>query len=421
MTLARSAAAPVKELLTAFRLLVLGGARQAGKTTLVRELIGLEASSRFTLDDRAVLRRAVDDPLGFVDSLPRPAAIDEFQRAGEGLLLAVKQAVDIDPTRGQFVLTGSANYLADRSVSETLAGRAGRLVLWPLSVGERIGRRETFVDHLLHPGSWPGPPGDPFSRTDLIELILSGGYPEVVTQELRGRRRRAWFDAYTHDVVSREALRPLADVRLEDELRTVLRLLAARTAGELVISGIAQDAGIARATAANYAGLLQALYLVVELPAWSTNHTTRVTNRSKIVVVDSGLAADLIGAGEADFGPTTDGRVAGSLFETFVLTEICKQAGWSDIAMDLHHFRDRHGAEIDLLVSDRRTGRFSGVEIKLTATPLARHARTLATFRDAYPDRFTVGLVVHTGAHTLPLGDRLWAVPVSALWRSDPA
>lgn len=421
MRISRNAADSVTELMSAFRLIMLGGARQTGKTTLVREFLNLDRAARFSLDEPAVLRRAIDDPTGFVESLPRPAAIDEFQRAGPDLLLAIKHRVDLDDSRGQLLLTGSANYLADRSVSETLAGRAGRLVLWPLSVGERLGLHETFVDHLFAPTSWPPPPTEPLDRRELVELVLSGGYPEIVVQQLRGRRRRAWFDAYVHDVVSREALRPLAEVRLEDELRTVLRLLAARSAGELVLSGIAQDAGTARATAENFVGLLHALYLVTTLPAWATSATTRAKRRGKIVVTDSGLAADLCGAGESDFGAGADGRVAGALFETFVITEICKQTGWSETAVDLHHFRDRQGAEIDLIVSDRRSGRFAAIEIKLTSTPSDRHARTLARFRDSYGDRFAVGLVVHAGRHSLPLGTRIWAVPVNTLWRSDPA
>lgn len=421
MVVTRSATASVSDLLSAFRLVLLGGARQTGKTTLVRELLDLPASARISLDDPATLRSALHDPTGLLEALPRPAAIDEFQRGGEGLLLAVKQAADLDDRRGQLLLTGSANYLADRSVSETLAGRVGRLVLWPLSVGERRGVRETFVDHLLSPEVWPPPPPEPVGRSELVEMILAGGYPEVVTQGLRGRSRRAWFDEYVQDVVSREALRPMAEIRRENELRTVLRLLAARTSGELVVSGLAQDADLNRATTSTYVGLLHSLYLVTSLPAWSTNHTTRAKRRGKSVLVDSGLAADLVGAGEADFAATADGRIAGALFETFVITELCKQAGWSDHAVDLHHFRDRDGAEIDLIVADRRTGRFAGVEIKLTSTPTSRHARTLATFRDAHPDRFTVGIVLHAGRRVLPLGDRLWAVPVGSLWRDDPA
>ncbi len=420
MVLERNATQRVRELLSAFRLVVLGGARQTGKSTLVRDLLGLPVHAQFSLDDEALLRRAVEDPVGFVDALPRPAAVDEFQRAGPGFLLAVKQAADLDPARGQLLLTGSANYLADRTISETLAGRAGRLTLWPLSVGERRGVRETFVDHLFRPESWPAPAVSPPDRAELVEWILEGNYPEIVTQELRGRRRRSWFDAYTTDVVSREALRPMADIRLENELRGVLRLLAARTAGELVVSEVAADAQLSRATTADYIGLLEALYLVVRLPGWASSVTTRAKRRPKVVVVDTGLAADLCGVGEAEFGPRADGKAAGALFETFVLSEVLKQTGWSERTVDVHHFRDRDGAEIDLIVSDRRTGELAGVEVKLTATPTQRHARTLAGFAQRFGSRFTVGLVVHAGRHTLPLGERLWAVPVSALWRSDP-
>ncbi|MGH3976430.1 MAG: ATP-binding protein [Pseudonocardiaceae bacterium] len=420
MVLERNTVEHVRELLTSFRLVVLSGARQTGKTTLVRDLLGLPDQARYSFDDESLLRRATDDPVGFVETLPRPAAIDEFQRAGRGFLLAVKQTADLDPTRGQLLLTGSANYLADRTISETLAGRAGRLVLWPLSVGERRGIRETFLDHLFHAGSWPPPAAAVPSRLELAAWILEGGFPEVVTQAMSVRQRRNWFDAYVSDVVSREALRPLVEIRLESELRAVLRLLAARTAGELVISEVASDVQLARETAADYIALLEALYLVVRLPGWSTNHTTRTKRRPKVLLVDSGLAADLCGAGEADFGPRADGRIAGALFETFVVTEVCKQSGWSERTVDLHHFRDRHGAEIDLIVSDRRTGEFAAVEVKLTSTPTERHARTLATFRDRFGPRFTVGLVIHTGTHTLSLGERLWAVPVSALWRDDP-
>ncbi len=420
MVLERNATQRVGELLSAFRLVMLGGARQTGKSTLVRDLLGLPAHAQFSFDDEARVRLAGEDPGGVVDALPRPAAVDEFQRAGRGFLLAVKQAADLDAARGQLLLTGSANYLADRAISETLAGRAGRLTLWPLSRGERHGVRETFVDHLFHAKSWPAPVASPPTRTELVEWILEGNYPEIVTQQLRGRRRRSWFDAYTTDVVSREALRPMAEVRLEHELRAVLRLLAARTAGELVISEVAADAQLSRATTADYVGLLEALYLVVRLPGWASSATTRAKRRPKILVVDTGLAAALCGLGEADFGPRADGKAAGALFETFVLSEVLKQTGWSERTVNLYHFRDRYGAEIDLIVTDRRTGELAGVEVTLTATPTQRHARTLASLAERLGQRFTVGLVVHAGRHTLPLGERLWAVPVSALWRSDP-
>lgn len=414
----RNAASRVLELLSAFRVVLLGGARQTGKTTLVRDLLDLPGHAWFSFDDEAVLARAIDDPVGFVDALPRPAAVDEFQRAGRGFLLAVKQAADRDRTRGQLLLTGSTNYLADRGLSETLAGRAGRLLLWPLSMGERLGVRETFLDHLFEPRAWPGPVAGP-PRDELVMTLLEGGYPEIVTEGLTGRPRRDWFEAYVHDVVSREALRPIAEIRLETELRRLLRLLAARTGQELVVTGLAGDAEIGRETASNYVTLLEALHLVTLLPAWSTNLTTRAKRRPKVVVVDTGLAADLYGLGEQAFGPGADGTAAGALFETFVINEVLKQSTWSERSVDLSYFRDRDGAEIDLVVEDRRSGEASGIEIKLTSTPTVKHARHLALMRDKLGDRFTIGLVIHAGPQALPLGDRLWAVPVASLWRSD--
>jgi predicted AAA+ superfamily ATPase len=384
----------------------------------VRDLIKLPERAWFSFDDEAALARAVDDPIGFVDALPRPAAVDEFQRAGRGFLLAVKQAADRDRTRGQPLLTGSTNYLANRGLAETLAGRAGRLQLWPLSTGERLGVRETFVDRLFDPSAWPGE-AKPLPRTELVRMLLEGGFPEVVTEGLAGRQRRNWFEAYVHDVVSREALRPLAEVRLEAELRRLLRLLAARTGQELIVSGVAGDAEVGRETASNHVTLPEALHLVTLLPAWSTSITTRAKRRPKIVLVDTGLAADLCGLGEQTFAPAADGVAAGALFDTFVTTQVLKQATWSDRSVDLSYFRDRDGAEVDLIVEDRRTGELAGIEIKLTSTPTARHAKHLAMLRDRLGSKFATGLVIHSGSQILPLGERLWAVPVSALWRSD--
>ena len=417
--MARHATARVQDLLSGFRLVVLGGARQTGKTTLVRDLLGLSETATFSLDDPAVLARAVDDPIGFVGALPRPAAIDEYQRAGSAFLYAVKQMADRDRRRGQLLLTGSTSYLADTAVAETLAGRVGRLSLWPLSAGERRGVRETFLERLLEVSGWPGDPPPAPGRDELVDWMLEGGYPEVVTERLAGRHRRDWFEAYVRDVASREALRPLVEVRLEAELRGMVRLLAARTYQELVITDLAADAGLSRQTTANYVTLLEALHLVVLVPAWATSATTRAKRRPKVFMVDTGLAADVAGAGEDQFGPRADGRTAGALFENLVMSEVLKQASWADASLGIAHYRDRNGAEVDIIVEERRRGLIAGVEVKFTATPTAHQARHLAMLRDRLGRRFSVGVVLHAGNQTLPLGDRLWALPVSALWRSD--
>lgn len=241
----------------------------------------------------------------------------------------------------------------------------------------------------------------------------------MVTEHPGIRRRGRWFDSYVADVVSREALRPLADVRRELEMRRVLRLVAARTAQELVVTDLARDTELDRSTVGSYLALLEAPYLVVQIPAFATSATTRAKRRPKVLITDPGLAARLTGAGPATFAPSGDPRLAGALFETTVLTEIAKQATWSEHVVDLSHFRDRNGPEVDVLVEDRRSGAVAGIEVELSASPAPRDARHLALLRDGLRERFTVGVVVHAGDHVLPLGERLWAVPVSALWRHD--
>lgn len=276
MLLERTARVEAAELLATFRVVVISGARQVGKSTLAATQLGVDPAHVFSLDDPAILGRAVDDPIGFAAALPHGSVVDEFQRAGQPLLLAIKQIVDAHPSKGQFILTGSANYLAARGVTETLAGRAGRQQLWPLSIGERLGREEDFLDQLFDDDrSWnAAAPDATTGRDQILAWMLEGGFPEVVRDQLSPRRRARWFDSYTDDVVNREALRPIADVRYEHELRRLLRALAARIGTELVVADLARDLGLDRATVTNYVSLLEAVYLLQLLPAFSTSATT---------------------------------------------------------------------------------------------------------------------------------------------------
>jgi hypothetical protein len=407
----------VLEMLDTFRVVHLGGARRTGKTTLVRDLLPAPGGSSVTLDDEALLLRARDDAAGFVASLDRPARIDEFQRAGEGLLLAVKAAADVDRRRGQFLLTGSARSISVGRSVETLAGRVGRSVLWPLSQGEQRGEREGFLDRLAMPESWP-PPSRWRSpvRDEVLAAVVLGGYPEVVTESLPSRSRSRWFESYASETIDREAVRSLVERTPGPELRRFLRVLAARSGRELVVTDVARDVGISRITATRYLALLEALYLVHLQPAWATNATTRAKRASKIHLVDTGLATSLLGLGERELGTLEPDREFGFLLESFVVTELCKQASWHDRAVDILHFRDRNGPEVDIVVEQRTTGAIACVEVKATMTPRAEHARHLALLRDRLGDTFTVGVVMHLGSAVVPLGDRLWAVPVPALW-----
>ncbi|MGF1653676.1 MAG: ATP-binding protein [Actinomycetales bacterium] len=406
----------VAEYLETFRVVVLGGARQVGKTTMVLDLLDLPGARYVTLDDAATLARARDDPAAVLDVGGDVVVIDEYQRAGPGLLMAIKAKVDRDDRRGQVLLTGSAGYEASTAVAESLAGRAGKVVVWPLSAGEILGRPENFVDDVFAPDRWPGPESEALSRSDLVETLLRGGFPEVVTQDLNARARGRWFSDYLAQVVAREAVRPVADVRLERELRQLAQLMAAMSPGDPSPAGLASDTGLSRPTVTSYLALLDALHVTHSVPAWAVSATTRARRRPKSVMVDSGLAAHLAGLGPEAFGPAADGVAAGRLLETYVIGEVARQGGWAERDVELLHYRDREGREIDIVLEDRRTAKIVGIEVKLTSNPTTRHVRWLAWLRDLRPESFVTGVLIHAGPQTLPMGDRLWAVPVSRLW-----
>lgn len=418
MLLERAARNEALELLATFRVLMISGARQVGKSTLASTQLGDEARQIFSLDDPAMLDRAIDDPVGLANALPHGSVIDEFQRAGQPLLLAIKQIIDSDPAKGQFVLTGSADYLAARGVTETLAGRTGRLELWPLSIGERLGHAEHFLDEVFDDDrNWrASTSGDAGDRDRIMTWILEGGFPEIVRDQLTSRQRSRWFEAYTDDVVNREALRPVAEVRYELELRRLLRALAARIGTELVVADLARDLGLDRSTVTNYVAILEAIHLLHLLPAFSTSATTAAKRRPKIHLVDSGLAAHLNGLGERELTALSTHRLLGPIVEQFVVTEILKQASWSPTGVNIHHYRDREGRKVDVVIEHRATGRIAAIEVKASSTPDARGARHLGFLRDRLGDRFAVGVLLHLGNQSLPLGDRLWARPISSLW-----
>lgn len=165
--------------------------------------------------------------------------------------------------------------------------------------------------------------------------------------------------------------------------------------------------GSAESRATRYIALLEALYLVHLQPAWATNATTRAKRASKVHLVDTGLATSLLGLGERELGALERDREFGFLLESFVDTEPCKQASWNHRAVDILHFRDRNGPEVDVIVEQRTTGAVAAIEVTASMTPRVEHARHLALLRDRLGDAFTVGVVMHLGAAVLPLGDRL--------------
>jgi len=414
--LPRNLTVRVEEALADTRIVVVQGARQVGKSTLAHEVVNRHNGRMVTLDDELTRTAADADPVGFVRQYPNGLlGIDAIQRVPE-LVLALKAAVDSDPRPGRFLLTGSADLLRLPATQDSLAGRAESLELFGFSQGELAGVRETFLDRLLDGDLFPDH-RSALTRHDYLIRACAGSYPEALARP-SDRRRAAWLDGYVHRIIQRDATDVSGLHRLTD-LPRLLRLLAARTATELNQASIATDSGIPVRTLPPYLDLLETLYLVQRIPAWSTNLSKRVIARPKVTLLDSGLAARLVNASASGAGLTANPTAAGQLIETFTVGEIRRQLGWTEQSASLHHYREQAGAEIDIVL-ETADGRVAALEVKAAATVRPGDIRWLSALRSRLGKRFTAGLILHTGPEAQPLGDRLAAVPLDILW-SAPA
>ncbi len=411
----RRATGAAADSLTAFRAVVVQGARQVGKSTLATLLAERVGAATVTLDREEDLSAAIDDPSLFLDALGVPAVIDEVQRAGDPLLLALKQRLDRSRSTGQYVLTGSTNFLTTPAITESLAGRIDLITLWPLSMGELTSGRDDLVDRAFsvpmglvdHRGPTP-------SRADYLDLLCKGGYPEA--QQLNERARRRWFERYVETVLRRE-VETASDLRRVDALLAMARLLLSTTGAELIVSRLAERLGINRATAEIYEPWMETTFLVHRLPAWSRNVAAKVVRRPKLHACDTGLAAAVVGKSPEALSRLNDPSV-GPLMETFVVNEIAKQLTWSDTSARLHHLRDRGGLEVDAVV-EAPDGRVLAVEVKSSTVPRVADAAPMATLRDRLDrvgEDFIAGVVFHTGDRRVTLGDRLYGLPIADLW-----
>ncbi len=392
------------------RVTVVTGPRQSGKTTLVASQ--LAGGVLRNLDDPGVLAAARADPTAFIAMGPSPLVIDEVQRGGEPLVRAIKVAVDRDPSPGQFVLTGSSNFLTVPTISESLAGRAAFVEVWPFTQGELASRKDSFLETLLSdPAALAGYTPGLVDRCDLYERICTGGYPEV--HRLPSRQRPGWFRDYVRTTIERDVAE-ISGIRKVSEMGYLLRSFAARTACELVMQNVIDDAPLERQAVYDHRSWLETIHLVTTLPSWSRNLTRRVKRRPKVFLTDPGLAAWLLGKSAAALEDPND-PATGQLVETFVFNELRRQLTWTHIDAEMFHWQDRAGAEVDLVI-EASDGRVIAIEVKAGLTPKQDWFRWLSRMRDAVGDRFVAGIVLHGGTEVLPFGDRLIVAPITALW-----
>lgn len=379
---------------------VVTGARQTGKSTLVRRHPALADRVYLTLDDPDVQAQAREDPDGLLHRADR-LVLDEVQREPE-LLLALKRVVDAEGrTPGRFVLTGSANLLLMSSVSDTLAGRATYLKLWPMARRELLGggvagRWDVLFDRAFE--DWASTLEDDDAGADDWRVRTRiGGYP-VPAHELADAGVRAlWFRGYVDTYLERD-LQDLSSIDNLIDFRRLLRLAALRVGGLENQADLARDAAVSHPTAHRWLGLLETSYQLVRIEPYTANRTKRLVKSRKLYWSDTGLALHL-----ADADPD------GAHLENLVLADLL---AWRDAQIrpiQVLYWRTRAGAEVDFVIE--RGDDVVAIEVKATRRPGYGDTRHLRLFRDASGDRFRGGLLLHGGEETTRLTDGIVAVP----------
>lgn len=386
--LPRLAAGALGRALDAMPVVVIMGARQTGKSTLVRTEPVASGRPYLTLDDLEIRAQAVESPDDLVHRAPR-LTIDEVQRAPD-LVLAIKRAVDRDRPRrpGRFVLTGSANLLLMQRISESLAGRASYVPLWPLTRAELAGQASAGIwsELLTSPvEDWLELVSDrPASPVDWRELARTGGYPTPAHELESDGARDEWFRGFVQTYLERD-LQDLAAIDRLIDFRRLMRVACLRVGGVINQADMARDTGIPRPTLHRYLNLLETSFQLVRLAPYSVNRTKRLVKSPKLYWSDTGLALHLSG----------EDTPRGQHLENMILMDLIAWRDATGHRSQILFWRTHTGEEVDFVIE--AGDRLLPVEVKASARVGPGDPRHLKTFRDQYPERTPGALLLHTG------------------------
>jgi len=403
----RALEATLRVLLEEVPALLIVGPRATGKTTTASRY----AETVVRLDRPAEAAAFRADPDAALRGLEEPVLLDEWQAVPE-VLGAVKRAVDADPHSGRYLLAGSVRAELEADTWPG-TGRLVRLAMYGMTVREQFGRLESspFLDRLAGGDELAVPP-DPPDLRGYVELALRSGFPEAALRLSESARVR-WLDSYVDQVLTRDALQ-LESRRDPSRLRRYFEAYALNSAGIVEDKTLHETAGIDLKTAKAYEQLLSNLFIVDALPSWTSNRLKRLILSPKRYVVDPALLASILRL-DSD-AVLRDGDILGRLLDTFVAAQLRAEQTIAATRPRLYHLRTEQGRqEVDLL--GELAGRLLvAIEIKAESAPDREGARHLLWLQERLGDRFSAGVILHTGPRTYGLGERIVAAPIATMW-----
>ena len=391
---------------------LLTGARQTGKTTLLRHLFASPSWRFVDLDDLDHRDLAASRPGELLASGTR-IVIDEAQREPK-ILTAVKQLVDRDRSRTKVIVSGSANLLLMKRVSETLAGRAVHLVLHPMTIGERLRTSRAKLPTLFALSDLrrmeTASTRAPKATQNLQRMLWRGGLLPLIGLRIAAVPR--WWEGYVATYLERDVMLQSPLVSLTD-FRKVMKATARRSGQLLNYASLARDVGTSAPSVRRYLDLMEVTHMFIRLQAYFHNRTKRLIKSPKVYLADSGLAAFL--AGDLDRESAWTSPLAGAYLEHVVLQELLTEASLLSPSAAIYYWRTSDNYEVDFVVEWGR--RLIGFEVKRTKTPRHADALGLRVFLDENRDRALCGVLLHTGREVRVFGERILALPVDTLWR----
>lgn len=399
----------IEESLSRSPITLLTGARQTGKTTIVKEIAKKKNYNYITFDNVNFLANAKDNPVGFIDGLDKPVILDEVQRVPE-IFLTIKKDVDENRNPGRYLLTGSANPLMIPNLAEAFVGRMEILYLYPFSYGEINNKKEIFIEQLFSSKKL-SKPIETFNKNQFCKQICIGGFPSMILAKTDDARE-SWCNGYLSTILSRE-VKDLANIEGLKNMPSLLEMLATRVGTTLNTSELSRTIGMANTTLNRYLRLLETLFIVQLQQPWFSNLGKRLVKSPKTYLVDTGVHAHLLGINAKKI--ETNSTLFGAFLENFVVSELKKQSTWNNIRAKFYHFRTQTGTEVDIVI-ENASGDVVGIEVKSRETIKSDDFKGLRELKEIAGDSFLRGIVIYTGQEQIPFESNMHAIPISSLW-----